>query len=167
MIPVRRMLSVLVAGAGTLVVVLCARSLVVSPQMVAESPPPSPGQDADAATALVVFPLLVSAGLLTGMLLIWAGVRGARSAADPVLWRIRQRAALGGCLTGTVLAAFIFFFSDAPWTGLPQDSRIWSVVMVVFYSILGFLLVVVLALQQEKEGRPLRAEAPREHHRDV
>lgn len=150
--PVRRTLSVLVLGAGALVVVLCGRTLVVTPQLVAENPPPAPGQDAGAATALVIFPLVVSAGLLGGMLLIWSGVRGVRSADRPVLWRARQRTALWGCAVGTLLAAFIYFFGGAAWTGLPRGSHTVAIGMVVFYSVMGFLLIAALALQNEREG---------------
>ncbi|WP_157964088.1 hypothetical protein [Actinocorallia populi] len=159
------MVSALVLGAGALVVVLCGHALVVTPQLVAESPPPPPGQDFGSATALVVFPLVVSAGLLGGMLLIWSGVRGMRSAGRPVLWRARQRTALWGCAVGTVLAAFIYFFSGEPWTGLPEDSRVQGILMVVFYSALGFLLIAVLALQNERNGRVPRAEASRRRPR--
>lgn len=149
MTPVRRVLSALVAVAGALVVVLCGRSLVITPQLMAQHPPAAPGLGGEAATALVVFPLLVSTGVLTGLLLIWAGVRGLRTAADPLLWRDRQRAALWGCLIGGVLGLFIFCFGDSLWTGMPPDSRLVSITAVVFYSLTGFLLVMVLVLQEE------------------
>ncbi|MEO3784364.1 hypothetical protein ABGB12_13595 [Actinocorallia sp. B10E7] len=155
----RRALSVLVTAAGAFVVVICAVSLVIIPQQVAENPPPPPTQNTgSAATGLVVFPLVVSAALLAGLLLLWSGVRGVRSAGDPRVWSLRQRTALWACLIGALLALFIFLFGEAPWTGLQSDSRKWGVVTVFFYGVLGFLLIMMLALQEEDDGdhRPPR-----------
>lgn len=164
MIWARRSLSVLVGAAGAFVVAFCAASLVMTPQQVAQHPPP-PGREAATATALVVFPLVVSAGLLAGILLLWAGVHGMRSAADPGLWRRRQRTALWSCLIGGILALFIVAFAEEPWTGLLPGSHRWGVATLVFYSALAFLLIVVLALQQEE--RPLRAETSRASGRNA
>jgi hypothetical protein len=158
-------MSVLVGAAGAFVVVICMAGLVTIPQQVTENPPPSPGREAGAATALVVFPLVVSTGVLAGILLLWAGVRGVRSAADPPLWCRRQRTALWSCLVGGLLALFIFAFADAPWTGLMPGSRRWGIVTLIFYSALAFLLIIVLSLQEEE--RPLRAEASRASGRDA
>jgi len=162
---VRRSLSVLVAAAGAFVVGVCTASLVTIPQQVAENPPPRPGREAGAATSLVVFPLVVSVGVLAGILLLWAGVRGVRSAAVPRLWRRRQRTALWSCLIGGLLALFIFVFADAPWTGLLPGSHRWGIATLIFYSFLAFLLIMALALQEEE--RPLRAEASRDSGRDA
>lgn len=151
--PVRAVLSSLVGVIGVLIIVLCLRTLVVIPLRFAESPPPAPGPEGDqSATALVVFPLMLSAGLLVGLLLIWSGARGARSAARPALWRDRQGTALWGCGVGAALAVFVFAFCEEEWTGLSPDMRAPASAMFVSYSVLGFLIVAVLALQPEKRG---------------
>ncbi|MCD0450179.1 hypothetical protein LO762_13390 [Actinocorallia sp. API 0066] len=141
---VRAGTSALVLGAGAFVLCLCLRVLVDYPLWQSEY------GDVQDATALVVFPLLLSAGCLTGLLLLWAGVRGALAAHDPGRWRYRQRVALHGCLIGALVAGFVVMAADRPWTGLSVGARIVGLQLLVFAGLLAFMIMVLLSA----EGNP-------------
>ncbi|MDX6744341.1 hypothetical protein [Actinocorallia sp. A-T 12471] len=138
---VRAGTSALVLGAGAFVLGLCVSVLLGYPLEQSEN-----GDIADA-SALVVFPLLLSAGFLTGLLLLWAGARGAFAAGDLTIWRKRQRGSLAACVIGGVAALFVVVAAGRPWTGLSPDARIVGLQLLVFASLLAFMIMVLLSAE--------------------
>ncbi|ROO88496.1 hypothetical protein EDD29_6165 [Actinocorallia herbida] len=138
---VRAGTSALVLGSGAFVLGLCVFVLLNYPLRESEN-----GASVDA-SSLVVFPLLLSAGCFTGLLLVWAGLRGARSAGDPARWRRRQRGSLAACLVGALAAVFVVFAADSPWAGLSQDARIVGLQLLVFAGLLAFMIMVLLSAE--------------------
>ncbi|GAB2838972.1 hypothetical protein GCM10022221_43100 [Actinocorallia aurea] len=138
---VRAGASALVLGAGAFVLGLSVYVLLYYPLREAEAP------GATDMTSLVVFPLLLSAGCLVGLLLMWAGARGAWSAGDQALWRRRQRAALAACLVGALVAVFVVLAADRPWAGLSAGARIVGLQLLFFASLLAFMIMVLLSAE--------------------
>lgn len=142
---VRAGTSVLALGAGAFVLGLCLDVLLGYPIQQSEIGDPAGRHP----SALVVFPLLLSAGVLVALLLLWSGARGALAAADPGRWRHRQRVALYGCLLGALLAGSVALAAGRPWTGLPADARVGGLQLLVFASLLAFMIMIALSAEAD------------------